>query len=69
MQNLQIENSEQLLTRAEVASFLDVDPSTLSRWHQRGIGPPVLKLSDQIHRYQKSDVMAYLAKLRNDFSK
>jgi predicted site-specific integrase-resolvase len=51
-----------LLTTAEVAESLRVDPATLSRWRSSGVGPRVRWLSPGIPRYLRDDVAAWLEK-------
>lgn len=46
----------ELMTSAEVAALLGVSQATLSRWRERGIGPPVLWLSARMPRYAWHDV-------------
>ena len=48
------------LTTAELAKVTKVDPSTLSRWRQRGEGPRVTWLSSTCPRYLWADVAAWL---------
>lgn len=48
------------LTTAELAKLTKVDPSTLSRWRQRGEGPRVTWLSSTCPRYRWEDVEAWL---------
>ncbi|MFT3970874.1 MAG: helix-turn-helix domain-containing protein [Micropruina sp.] len=49
-----------LLTSAEVAAWLKVNRSTLSRWRTDGVGPRVTWLSGSIPRYQRQHVTAWL---------
>lgn len=48
-----------LLTSSEVAALLHVSTSTLTRWRQRGEGPPWLQLGG-LPRYSSSDVSSWL---------
>lgn len=50
----------QLMTTAEVASALQIDRSTLSRWRSAGLGPRVTWLSPKVPRYRREDVLAWL---------
>lgn len=50
------------LTTAELAKLTKVDPSTLSRWRQRGVGPRVTWLSSTCPRYRWDDVAEWLKK-------
>jgi hypothetical protein len=52
----------QLLTTAEVARSLRVNPSTLCRWRAQGIGPKVVWLAKGVPRYVRDDVDAWLAR-------
>lgn len=49
-----------LLTTAQVAEALGVDPSTLSRWRSRGVGPRVYWLGKASLRYREQDVLEWL---------
>lgn len=49
-----------LLTSAEVAAWLKVNRSTLSRWGTDGVGPRVTWLSGSIPHYQRQHVIAWL---------
>lgn len=49
-----------LLTTAQVAEALGVDPSTLSRWRSRGVGPRVCWLGKASPRYREQDVLEWL---------
>lgn len=56
---------KQLLTRAQVAKLLAVDPSTLSRMAKRGEGPRCIWLGGQLVRYDPDDVREYLERSRS----
>ncbi len=45
-----------MMTPAEVAELLHVNPSTLCRWRQTGTGPQVTWLSARMPRYQRRHV-------------
>lgn len=49
-----------LLKSEAVAIWLAVSKSTLVRWRQSGLGPPVVWLSDDLPRYRMSDVQRWL---------
>lgn len=49
-----------MLTTTQVAETLGVNPSTLSRWRARGIGPRVYWLGPATPRYREDDVLAWL---------
>ncbi len=48
-----------LLTEAAVARLLNIGPSTLRKWRQRGHGPKHLRLGGVV-RYRPSAVEAFL---------
>ena len=50
---------EQLLTRQDVASWLQVSPKTLANWSSNGLGPKPLKLHGFV-RYQRATVQAWI---------
>jgi predicted site-specific integrase-resolvase len=49
-----------LMTTAEVAKALKVDPSTLCRWRAAGSGPRVTWLSRGTPRYQSHHVQSWI---------
>lgn len=49
----------QLLTRSEVAMWLQVAEKTLCNWSSSGIGPPFLKVGGAV-RYDRSSVQNWL---------
>ena len=53
-----------LLDSREVAAYLKVSESTLSRWRSAGTGPPFLRLGG-IARYRIDAVDAWLAGLED----
>jgi len=55
MKDLMSSELSELMT-AEVASFLRIDRSTLSRWRGLGLGPRMTWLSASSPRYQRKDV-------------
>ncbi|QLY33975.1 helix-turn-helix domain-containing protein [Nocardia huaxiensis] len=55
-------------TTEEVATFLQVDPSSLRRWRtaRPPQGPPFVQISGRVTRYNGADLIAYLTKRRID---
>lgn len=49
-----------MMTTAQVAKALGVDPSTLSRWRSQGVGPRVYWLGKATPRYREEDVVEWL---------
>lgn len=56
-------NSE-LLSPGEVAKMAGVDPTTVTRWAEAGLLPVAFTLPSGHRRYRRSDVDAFLARLR-----
>ncbi|WOF21951.1 helix-turn-helix domain-containing protein [Microbacterium betulae] len=54
-----------LMDSREIAAYLKVSESTLSRWRSAGQGPPFLRLGG-IARYRIEAVDAWLAGLEHD---
>ncbi|QZY51273.1 MULTISPECIES: helix-turn-helix transcriptional regulator [Microbacteriaceae] len=54
-----------LMDSREIAAYLKVSESTLSRWRSAGQGPPFLRLGG-IARYRLEAVDAWLAGLEHD---
>ena len=54
---------DEILTKKEVAEFLKVSEATIYRLTKRG-ELPAIRGSKRFLRYQKSDVLAFLQKLR-----
>lgn len=54
-----------LLHSRDVAAYLKVSESTLSRWRSAGTGPPFIRMSG-IARYRLEAVDAWLADLEHD---
>lgn len=54
-----------LLDSREVATYLKVSESTLSRWRSAGTGPPFLRLGG-IARYRLDAVDRWLGELERD---
>lgn len=53
-------SDDRLLTRAEAAAYLNVQPQTLATWHCTGrYGIPVVKVGERCH-YRKSDLDVWL---------
>lgn len=57
-----------LLHSRDVATYLKVSESTLSRWRSAGTGPPFIRLSG-IARYRLEAVEAWLSGLEQDHAK
>lgn len=47
---------DKLLTPAEVADIIGVDPQLLADWRHRKVGPPFLKLGHRTVRYDAKAV-------------
>lgn len=56
---------EKLLTRAEVAAWLQVSPKTLANWSSSGVGPRPLKLHGFV-RYERATVHAWIERAARD---
>ncbi len=54
----------QLLTSAQVAVWLQIQPATLSRWRGWGIGPVCTWLRPDVPRYLRADVAAWIENQR-----
>jgi predicted DNA-binding transcriptional regulator AlpA len=54
-----------LLHSRDVATYLKVSESTLSRWRSAGTGPPFIRMSG-IARYRLEAVEAWLSELEQD---
>ncbi len=52
-----------VLSASEVASLLQVAPSTLRRWCARGEGPPMVRLPNGKLRASEASVLAWLTAL------
>ena len=59
-----VENSSDLLKRADVLGLLDIDPATLWRWRKSGNFPAPIKLTRGNLRWRKKDVTAWLESRR-----
>jgi len=53
-------DSAKLLTTEQAAKELQLTPLTLSQWRRRGHGPPWMKLSRNVVRYQWGALQAWL---------
>jgi predicted DNA-binding transcriptional regulator AlpA len=62
MQSATINRSprEQLMTIAEAATMLNLNPVTLRRWAAAGQGPRHCRLNPKTIRYRPSDIEAFL---------
>ncbi|MFK4790455.1 helix-turn-helix transcriptional regulator [Microbacterium sp. ZW T5_56] len=54
-----------LMHSRDIATYLKVSESTLSRWRSAGTGPPFIRLGG-IARYRVEAVDAWLAELEHD---
>lgn len=54
-----------ILTTAQVATWLGVNPSTVRRWRLDGTGPTYIRPSPRVIRYRRSDVEAWLRTQEN----
>lgn len=53
---------DKLMTRREVAAYLQVQPQTIQGWHYRGQdAPPFIKVGRSV-RYKKRDLLEWLWK-------
>jgi excisionase family DNA binding protein len=52
-------DDEGLLTEQDAAELLQVELSTMRRWHQEGTGPPCLDIGRQV-RYRRAAVERWL---------
>ncbi len=53
------ENFKKLLNEKELASILDIEPTTLRIWRWKGVGPQFRKIGSNV-RYHPDDVTAYI---------
>ena len=51
-----------LLTTADVAAMLDLNPKTVQNWRYLQVGPPYVKHRGRVY-YRAVDMKAYLAAL------
>jgi hypothetical protein len=60
--------SARLMTTEELAQLMKVDASTVRRWRtaRPPQGPPFLRLSTRVVKYDPDDVRAWLARHRTD---
>ncbi len=52
---------DDMLTKRQLAKALNVSIRTIERWHQRGSGPPAVRLPGGQLRWKWSAVQAWLA--------
>lgn len=57
--NFHLNQSTEILTKAQAAELLDVSERTLTRWHAEGSGPPVSKHGRKSY-YFKTSVLTWL---------
>lgn len=53
--------TEPLLTPAQVGEIIGVDPWLLAEWRQMKTGPPYLKLSHKVVRYDPKTLRKWIA--------
>lgn len=58
-----LDDSEKLLTVAEVAAMLGVPKATLYGWRHRGLGPVGVRVGRWL-RFRREDVLAYIDERR-----
>lgn len=59
--------SDELLECTDlVARLLGVKPRTLEGWRRRGCGPPFIRLSGRVIRYNRADLERWLNERRVD---
>lgn len=52
--------SGELLTPAQVAKALSIEPSTLAQWRYRGEGPAFIKVGKRAVRYDATDLATWI---------
>lgn len=57
-----------LITAEQAAALLCVSPSTLRDWAKRGYGPACYRLGPRQFRWDRRDVLAFIASRRSDVS-
>lgn len=57
-------NPDDLLTTRQVALWLSMSVITLEIWRSKGMGPPFIKLTPRMVRYQRGGVLNWLANRR-----
>lgn len=56
-----------LITAKEAAEILHIKPSTISGWIFRNKLPfPVYRIGTRMLRFKRTDIIAYLEKIRNE---
>jgi len=53
-------NSEEFLTREQLAEMLHVTKRTIEAWHKRGDHPPALRAGQRRVLYKRSDVINWI---------
>jgi len=61
---IQEDQNTPLLSTREAARFLNVSPRTLESWRVKGGGPIYLEISSRLIRYEKSELLRWLADQR-----
>lgn len=57
------DGTDQLLTSAQLADWLQLKEKTVRNWRHLGMGPPCIKLATGSVRYRRSDVEAWMAEV------
>lgn len=57
-----MKTDDQVITKGEAAEMIGVSTDTLDRMHQRGEGPPRVKLSDRRVGFRMRELRAWIAK-------
>jgi predicted site-specific integrase-resolvase len=52
--NVHLNQSTDILSKAQAASLLGVSERTLTRWHAEGSGPPVIKQGRKSYYFRQS---------------
>ncbi len=55
--------TDRFLTADEVSSILQISPSTLTGWRQKGEGPPFVKVGRKCVRYPEADLRTWVGDL------
>ncbi len=63
--NVHLNQSTEILSKAQAAAMLGVSERTLTRWHADGSGPPVSKTGRKSY-YFKASVLAWLKAMERE---
>lgn len=55
-----LDDYPELMTRGQVAEYLQVTVTTLGEWAGRGRGPRCIYLSERTPRYRREDVRGFI---------